>query len=275
MVRQASTAMKEAEQDGVTRQIFRVLLPRDASSTDLLRFFEDDKQAVEESPETALLVPPDESWQGGIMQLYRAAVPTANKIVREWTLKDKSAGVPPRLNEDRSVDESGVDGVGLLTTDDSRCTFWIQPTQENCDYLIQTADKAKKDDLVLLLNPQWRQTDDVLDQLSEDDSPFGFLASFLGGKGGTVKRVNAAGFRPVYTFEGYVCRGSNVRLLKAHKSDWHIFCERDDRNEGCVLVGTTPADGPRPTYQQVDDMLTDANIGYKYARDMGLDKSKF
>ena len=53
MVRQAANAMKEAEQDGVTRQIFRVLLPRDASSTDLLRFFEDDKQAVEESPETA------------------------------------------------------------------------------------------------------------------------------------------------------------------------------------------------------------------------------
>ena len=257
MVRQAATAVKEASNQGTTRQIVRVLLPRDATYGDF-------GKALESSDIDTSLVPPDESWQGGIMQLYRAAAPTGQAIVQRVT---SSAGLPPRITEDRSVDESGVDGVGLLQTDDQSVTCWVQPTQENVDAVEETAEKVSKDQVVVLLNPQWRQVDDALDSASKGEGFLSNFASFLGGKGGTLKRMEAAGFQPVYSLEGYVCRGANVRLLQVLDSEWSIFCERDDA-ESFIHVGTTPT---RPTYQQVDELLQKSDIGFKFSRDIGME----
>jgi len=258
MVRQASSAVKEAADQGMTRQIVRVLLPRDATYGDF-------GKALESSSEIdTSLVPPDESWQGGIMQLYRAAAPTGQAIVQRVT---SSAGLPPRITEDRSVDESGVDGVGLLQTDDRSVTTWVQPTQENVDGIEETAEKAADDQIVILLNPQWRQVDDALDSASKGEGFLSNFASFLGGKGGTLKRMQEAGFKPVYSLEGYVCRGANVRILQVLDSEWSIFCERDDA-ESFIPVGTTP---DRPTYQEVDELLQKADIGFKFSRDIGME----
>jgi len=255
MVRQASACIKAAASDGNTRQIIRVLLPRDETSGDFGKY-------VETRDGGRALVPPDESWQGGIMQLYRAAVGTAQEIVQQVVATD--SGVPPRVTEDRSVDESGVDGVGLLTTDNSAVTCWIQPTQELVDQYVQS---AKSDDgVVVLMNPQWRVVDDALDTASKGEGLFAGLASFLGGKGGVMKQLSEAGYSAVYTLEGYVCRGANVRLLQTYGSDWQVFCERDD-GETFIDVGKSPT---RPSYQDVEELLNKADIGYKYARDIGL-----
>lgn len=261
MVRQASSAVKKAATAGQTKQIVRLLLPRDSGSGDFGRYLEGDPSidAAEIS-----LVPPDESWQGGIMQLYRAAAPMTEMVVREITAS--SSGLPSRVKEDRSVDESGVDGVGLFQTEDGKVSCWLQPTQENTDGVEASAAKAGEEDIVLLLNPQWRLVDDALDSASQKEGFLGGLANFLGGKGGALKRLKDAGFVPVYTLEGYVCRGANVRLLQVLDSEWSVFCERDN-GESYIAVGSKET---RPTYADVEEMLQNSDIGYKYARDIGL-----
>ena len=75
----------------------------------------DDRSRMSSQQEIKL-VPTDESWQGGIMQLYRAASPTARDILGRMCPSAATTGVPPRISEDRSIDESGVDGIGLLYT---------------------------------------------------------------------------------------------------------------------------------------------------------------
>ena len=83
---------------GVTRQRVRVLLTRDpnlyATRGDL-----DNPVAQGFQGTTGTLVPPDEQWQGGIMELYYSITP----VVKEWlrTLSPSAGGLPPRLVEAR------------------------------------------------------------------------------------------------------------------------------------------------------------------------------
>lgn len=79
MVRQSSSAMKDAYESGVTRQTVRILLPRSSENDQLGRMVEND---AEFDMRSAVLVPPDETWQGGIMQLYRAASIATRDILR-------------------------------------------------------------------------------------------------------------------------------------------------------------------------------------------------
>jgi hypothetical protein len=80
MIRQSSAAMKDAYDKGITRQIIRVLLPRGKDNADLLVAIEEDVNV--DTVRDAILVPPDETWQGGIMQLYRAASITCQDMLR-------------------------------------------------------------------------------------------------------------------------------------------------------------------------------------------------
>lgn len=260
MIRQAATTIEQGRTAGEDRQIVRILLPRDATSDDLGKYQEAE---IAKDDSNLQLVPPDESWQGGIMQLYRSAAPTAQAILQK--ILSKSSAVPSRITEDRTVDESGVDGVGLWATEDESLNMLVQPTQESIDYLEDNI-LSDEDKLVVLLNPQWRQVDDALDAQSKSGGFLGNLASFLGGKGSTLQRLKEAGFTPTYTLEGYVCRGANVRLLKVLDGPWTVFCERDN-GESYIPVGSS--DSERPKYQQIEEMLNESGIGYKYARDMG------
>jgi hypothetical protein len=79
MVRQSSAAMKDAYESGVTRQMVRILLPRSSENDQLGRLIEND---AEWDMRSSVLVPPDETWQGGIMQLYRAASISTRDILR-------------------------------------------------------------------------------------------------------------------------------------------------------------------------------------------------
>lgn len=265
MVRQASSAMQSAYEGGVTRQIVRILLPRSADNDNLLQYYEDD--AEDEMGET-VLVPPDETWQGGIMQLYRACSYSCQEILRRYS-RNAGGGVVPRLQEDRTVDESGVDGIGLWLTqgsspdDDVSC--FVQPSQETVGAIESISGQAG-DRLVSLVNPQWRITDDALDKASRSEGALGTIASFLGGKGGSLRRLDDLGFSQVFVAEGYVCRGGNVRLMKRFDSDWAVFAENDAGTE-FLKVGSSAT---RPTYQDVDAMLEEKGVALKYARDIGL-----
>jgi hypothetical protein len=81
-----------------------------------------------------------------------------------------------------------------------------------------------------------------------------------------LRKLDALGYRPTYTLEGYVCKGGNVRLIKRYDSDWVVFAENDDGTK-FARVGSMK---DRPTYQDVEKMLDDEGVGYKYARDLGM-----
>ena len=240
LINQVSTSIKLAQEDGdgsseKTRQIIRILLPRDSKSAQLGQYFESE---IENSNSLDLdsftLVPPDETWQGGIMQLYRAISIPAKLILRN--LGGTVGGVPPTIIEDRSIDTSNVDGVGIFQSQVPNnpskdiCCF-VQPLQETVDVIESICDQAGNDRLVLLLNPQWRNIDDALDTVSKQSGFMGSFASFLGGKGNSLKRLENLGFESTYIIEGYVCKGGNVRLMKRFDSDWIVFAENDSETE--------------------------------------------
>ena len=79
MVKQSSAAMRSAYQQGITRQIVRILLPRSSDNDQILQYIEND---ANNDLRNSILVPPDETWQGGIMQLYRAASISAQEMLR-------------------------------------------------------------------------------------------------------------------------------------------------------------------------------------------------
>merc|ERR1712228_87576 len=244
--------------------MIRILLPRDATNVDIGIYAEQDAETLSKSD--TVLVPPDETWQGGIMQLFRAAVPTCEDIIKNAFTG--TAGLPPRINEDRSIDESGVDGVTLLTTStpEKAISCVVQPLQESIDFIEKMVKKQEGQTLTMLVNPQWRSVDDALDSASHNDGFLGSLASFLGGKGGALKRLDEMKFQFVYVIEGYVCKGGNIRLLKRFDSDWTVFAEKDN-GLGYIKLGTSEM---RPTYQECENMMDQMGISLKYARDIGL-----
>ncbi|CAJ1943611.1 unnamed protein product [Cylindrotheca closterium] len=265
MVKQTSSTMQAAYEKGMTRQTIRILLPRSTDSENLGQFYETD---AENEMGDSVLVPPDETWQGGIMQLYRACSYSCQEILRQFT-RNAAGGVVPRLQEDRSVDESGVDGIGLWLTqgstpaDDVSC--FVQPAQETVS-AIESISQQAGSRLVTLMNPQWRITDDALDTASRSEGAWGTFASFLGGKGGSLRKLEELGFTNVFVMEGYVCRGGNTRMMKRFDSDWAVFAENDAGTE-FIKVGTSET---RPTYQDIDAMLEEKGVALKYARDIGL-----
>eukprot|EP00537_Pseudo-nitzschia_pungens_P009919 CAMPEP_0172385078 /NCGR_PEP_ID=MMETSP1061-20121228/2755_1 /TAXON_ID=37318 /ORGANISM="Pseudo-nitzschia pungens, Strain cf. pungens" /LENGTH=349 /DNA_ID=CAMNT_0013113925 /DNA_START=61 /DNA_END=1110 /DNA_ORIENTATION=- len=269
MVKQISSTMEDAMKEGKKRQTLRILLPRSSDNDQFGQYFE--KSVTDPDPSIyvdTILVPPDETWQGGIMQLYRAASLACQEILRRYS-RNAQGGVVPRLQEDRSFDESGVDGVGLWLTqgasasDDVSC--FVQPSQETIDGIDRISSQAGER-MVALINPQWRIVDDALDAASKKDGIFGQFASFLGGKGNSLRRLDEMGFENIYIMEGYVCRGGNVRLMKRFDTDWYVFAQNDAGTD-FIECGSSKQ---RPSYQDVDKMLDDKGISLKYARDIGL-----
>lgn len=87
MLSQAVGAVTRAREAGRERFILRLFLPRGDG-----------------------LSPADESWEGGIMQLYASCSPLVRELLRR--LSTEVAGVPPALTEQR-IDASGVDGESV------------------------------------------------------------------------------------------------------------------------------------------------------------------
>jgi Domain of unknown function (DUF1995) len=84
MVKQTSAAMEDAMAQGKNRQIVRILLPRSSDNDQLLQYYESNvvsDNGINLNLETKLW-PTDETWQGGIMQLYRAASLACQEILR-------------------------------------------------------------------------------------------------------------------------------------------------------------------------------------------------
>lgn len=135
MVSTAATAVRAAFKDGKTRQKLRFLLPRDGK-----------------------LNPTDEDWPGGIMELFAACSPLTRSFLRK--LSSSEGGVGAKCTEQR-LDESGVDGVSLWSAQAENpandLSAFCQPSGEQLDE-IKMVCKSAGPRLVLMINPQWRET---------------------------------------------------------------------------------------------------------------------
>ena len=176
MLSQAAAAVMRAKDDGSSRFIVRLFLPRGDG-----------------------LAPPDESWQGGIMQLYSACSPVVRDLLRR--LSSETAGVPPTLREQR-IDASGVDGESVWFAQSSKPeddgVAFVQPMAESLPKVRSlNADAGARP--LLLVNPQWKERDDPLDALSRKGGLLGALGNFMGGKAAMEEELEAMGFIDVYT----------------------------------------------------------------------------
>merc|ERR1711865_1295765 len=90
------TGAVSTKEQGNNRYILRLFLPRGPEET---------------------LIPCDESWEGGIMQLFSVASPLIRELL--MSLSTSVAGVPPKLREQR-LDSSGVDGESVWLAESSQ-----------------------------------------------------------------------------------------------------------------------------------------------------------
>ena len=162
MLDQASKAILRAREDGSNRFTLRLFLPKG---------------------EDGNLYPPDESWEGGIMQLYAACTPMVRDILRR--ISNEIAGVPPSLKEQR-IDPSGVDGEAVWFAQSSEpkddAVGVVQPSAESMPTIRELNRNCGPTRSLLMVNPQWKERDDPFDALSRKGGFLGALGSVLGGK---------------------------------------------------------------------------------------------
>jgi hypothetical protein len=239
MLAQAVGCIKRAKEDGNNRYILRLFLPRGPEET---------------------LIPCDESWEGGIMQLFSVASPLIRELL--MSLSTSVAGVPPKLREQR-LDASGVDGESVWLAESSQpqddAMGFVQPSTEQIAQ-IQAASNNAGERPILLCNPQWKERDDPLDALSRKEGLLGTLGNFLGGKASTEASLVSLGFRDVYTLATYRCRGSLIFLQLAYPYGWTAFYREgvDDETWKPLLASEA-----RPTYQSVEEALVAAGVPFR------------
>jgi hypothetical protein len=239
MLQQAVGCIKRAKEDGLNRYVLRLFLPRG----------QDDE-----------LTPCDESWQGGIMQLFSVASPLIRELL--MTMATDVAGVPPKLREQR-LDASGVDGESVWLAESSQpqddAMGFVQPSTEQIAQ-IEAASNNAGSRPILLCNPQWKERDDPLDALSRKEGLLGSLGNFLGGKASTEASLVGLGFRDVYTLATYRCRGSLIFLQLAYPHGWTAFYREGVEDEEWKPLLASES---RPTYQSVEDSLVAAGVPFR------------
>jgi len=239
MLAQAVGCIKRAKEDGMNRYILRLFLPRGPEDT---------------------LIPCDESWEGGIMQLFSVASPLIRELLMQ--LSTSVAGVPPTLREQR-LDSSGVDGESVWLAESSQpqddAMGFVQPSTEQIAQ-IEAASNNAGERPILLCNPQWKERDDPLDALSREKGWKGSLGNFLGGKASTEASLLELGFKDVYTLATYRCRGSLIFLQLAYPHGWTAFYREgvDDETWKPLLASQA-----RPVYKEVEDALKAADVPFR------------
>jgi len=243
----ARDAILRASNDGVTRQQLRTLLRRDGD-----------------------LVPPDETWTGGIMQLYGACRPLARDLLRKI---GEARDDKPSLREQR-LDVSGVDGESLLVAEGESArndaSLFIQPSSE-IQKTIESVCAAAGPRLVLTLNPQFRDVDDTLDFLAKKTGLLGSIGGFLGGKAAFTDSMDSLGFQETFSLQEFVVTGTQVRIFKAYPFGWRIFALSDRDDEPAISLGSSGE--TRPDYNVIAEVLEANKISPKIFRDVGRGKA--
>ena len=246
----ARDAVLRATEAGITRQRVRTLLPRGVDR---------------------VLIPPDETWTGGIMQLYQACAPLARDLLRAVGVARAEGGAAPTVREQR-IDASGVDGEALMVAEASEARLdasaFVQPSLET-QRKIEEVCGAAGPRLVLMVNPQFRDSDDTLDFLASKAGFLGQLGGFLGGKAQFVQKMDDLGFADVFSLQEFVTTGTQVRIYLSYPYKWQIFALSDRDDEAAVKLGESDE---RPDYNVIAEVLLANKIEPKIFRDVGRGK---
>ena len=78
--------------------------------------------------------------------------------------------------------------------------------------------------MVLLVNPQWRETRDAYDTLGGREGLLGAVGNFLGGTSGAQRDLAKLGFQDVYLAQQFVVRGDDCQLIWAYPyPNWVVY----------------------------------------------------
>lgn len=204
-VAQAVAACTRAWEAGVKRQRVELLLPL-IGATDL------------------------DDWPGGIRQQFKAAQPMVEELLRE--LK-KLPGLEGRLSA-RILD----DGDAVAAWEGGALAAVLFPTAETLGEVRKIAE-ARRDGLVLIVNPQWQKGNVVSD--------LGLLP--------WVRKANeelVGSFQETYTLRQLRMNSDDVKLLYSYPSPYAVNLRRPDaptQNE-CVAQRES-----EPSYRELEGIL--------------------
>mmetsp|Transcript_123259 Transcript_123259/g.195465 ORF Transcript_123259/g.195465 Transcript_123259/m.195465 type:complete len:249 (+) Transcript_123259:1-747(+) len=245
MLEQAVDAIFRAQEDGINRCVVRLLVPKPGGK----------------------LVAMDESFVGGIMDIYRQTSPLARDILME--LSESADGEPPKMAETR-LDKSGVDGESVWFAQASK------PEDDSLALVLPTSVRERRADIrkfheqagprtVVIVNPQWKDDDDAIDFLSTKGGPFAAIGSFLGGKGSMLQELADMKFVDVYNLETLDVRGSDIILMLQYPYGWNCWYYDPDTRKNVELIMGSPT---KMTYDDIAQALIDREVPFR--RDLGM-----
>jgi hypothetical protein len=145
------------------------------------------------------------------MQLYGALSPLVRRLVQLLAPPQQTA-----VTREQRIDVSGVDGISLwlsqLPSPRDDVSAFCQPSSETVDAVRQVCASAGPR-LVLLVNPQWRETSDAYDTLGGRGGLLGRVGNFLGGTSGARADMAELGFQDAYLVQQFVVRGDDCQVL--------------------------------------------------------------
>mmetsp|Transcript_69740 Transcript_69740/g.127448 ORF Transcript_69740/g.127448 Transcript_69740/m.127448 type:complete len:376 (-) Transcript_69740:141-1268(-) len=235
MLQQAEATVVRAVVDGKSRFVLRLLLPK--------------------GPD--VLLPPDEGWVGGVMQLYGACSPVVRQLLRR--VSRSLGGSEPKLTEQLLSDTEGVGVWNAQSKDPANdAVAMIQPMQERIKEVRQL-DAVAGPRPLLLVNPQWKENLDPFDGLAAEGGLLGAVGKYFGGMKDRDQDLKEMGFEEIYTISQYVQRGSRVCLFKVYPYGWTAFYVDKETDSWKVLM---PGLKQRPTGAEVSQAMEDQKIPY-------------
>ncbi len=156
------------------------------------------------------------------MQLYGACSPLVRRLLQLLAPPNQAA-----VTREQRIDASGVDGISLwlsqLPSPRDDVSAFCQPSPESVDAVRQVCSSAGPR-LVLLVNPQWRETRDAYDTLGGRGGLLGRVGNFLGGTSGAQAALADLGFEDVYLVQQFVVRGDDCQIVWAYPyPNWAVY----------------------------------------------------
>jgi len=217
MIEQAAQAVERAHKDGVNRQTVRFALVR------------------EDGNDMANL----EQWPGGAPQMYReSAKPLTMEMMKQLFSE------PYARSNVTSEDVWDFDGSAIMKAEKSNTTALIFPnTDIKYTKDIQNLDQELGGDLLLLVNPFWRNLDS-----------WGINLLSPGAKKMAREVIFEKGYPETYSFIRIPVKGKTCAAIKAYPYEWQIFAYLDDGTgwERPIWLGSTEAE---PTGAEITDLL--------------------
>jgi hypothetical protein len=232
LLRQASSAVRAAMDDGIHRQTIRMPLSESMYSEKEESFVAD--RAI--------------GWQGGPQETFRFISPLAQQLLRDVS-NDDGTGLTPKVQEQILLDFDGSsllnaqsplgplkDTLGMVQPNTDK--YYMELIQRMEEQFSDTPGKAKR--MFLLINPAWR-----------DANSWGFLQKKL------AQETIVDRYETTYALDQFIVKGKKMSLLRAWPCDWCVYVTPlpqpgSDAPTNPRLLGTF---SKRPEYSEIERVL--------------------